>query len=176
MGIKKPRKSYERPRKLWDKKRLTEERELMKKYGLKSKKELWKMQTILRKKRKSARELLALEPEEREQRGKELIDSLIRLGVLEKGAGVNDVLNLTIEAILDRRLQSIVVSKGLARTPKQARQLIVHGHIAIGGRKVTSPSYLVPKHEENKIDYADKVIEVKIKAMAKKQEEEPKKR
>ncbi|MCQ4335807.1 MAG: 30S ribosomal protein S4, partial [Sulfolobales archaeon] len=51
------------------------------------------------------------------------------------------------------RLQTIVFKKGLARTIHQARQLIVHGHIAIGGRRVTSPGYIVKKSEEDLIDF-----------------------
>ena len=56
--------------------------------------------------------------------------------------------------MLERRLQTIVWKKGLARTIYQARQLIVHGHIAIAGRRVTSPGYLVSREEEDRIDYA----------------------
>jgi len=64
------------------------------------------------------------------------------------------VLDLTIEDILERRLQSIVFSKGLAKSIFQARQLITHGHVAIDGKRVPTPSYLVLKDEETKIAYA----------------------
>jgi small subunit ribosomal protein S4 len=66
---------------------------------------------------------------------------------------LDDVLELDIESILSRRLQTLAYLKGLANTPKQARQLICHGHIAIGGRKVNVPSYLVSKDEEEEIGY-----------------------
>ncbi len=52
---------------------------------------------------------------------------------------------------MERRLQSLVHRKGLAKSPKQARQLVVHGHIRVGGRRITSPSYLVPVEQEETI-------------------------
>ena len=67
---------------------------------------------------------------------------------------LDDVLDLTIESILERRLQTLVFRKGLAKTIHQSRQLITHGHIAINGKKFFSPSYIVPKNEEDKINYA----------------------
>ena len=55
---------------------------------------------------------------------------------------------------MERRLQTIVYKKGLAKTIHHARQLIVHGHIAINGRRVTSPGYIVRRDEEEMVDYA----------------------
>jgi small subunit ribosomal protein S4 len=81
------------------------------------------------------------------------LDKLINLNILKKGATLDDVLALTIKDILERRLQTLVYKKGLANTPGHARQLISHGHIAIKGSKVTSPSYLVKKSEEKKIQF-----------------------
>ncbi|MDH5634797.1 MAG: 30S ribosomal protein S4, partial [Candidatus Bathyarchaeota archaeon] len=69
-------------------------------------------------------------------------------------AVLDDVLDLSLEDILERRLQTIVFSKGLAKSIFQARQLITHGHIAIDRRRVPSPSYLVLRDEETKIAYA----------------------
>ncbi len=89
-----------------------------------------------------------------EKQQKQLFDKLIRLGILnEANATLDAVLSLTVEDILRRRLQTIAYLKGLARTPKQARQFIVHGHIAIGERKVTIPGYLVRREEEELVDY-----------------------
>ena len=67
---------------------------------------------------------------------------------------MNEILGLKANDIFDRRLQSIVYKNKLARTIKQARQLIIHGHIQINNQKVTIPSYLVGKDEEKHIDYA----------------------
>jgi small subunit ribosomal protein S4 len=85
---------------------------------------------------------------------KQLLERLNRLGILPETAVLDDVLDLTIEDILERRLQSIVFSKGLAKSIFQARQLITHGHVAIDGKRVPSPSYLVLRDEETKIAYA----------------------
>ncbi len=166
---KKPKKTYERPRKPWVKQEIIMRKELCAKYGLKNKKELWKAEAILRNKRKTARELLALPLEKRAERQKELIESLAKYGILKKDATLDDVLSLTVEDILERRLQTIVWRKGMARTIQQARQLIRHGHIAINGKRVTAPSYLVEKEEENAITYFKPHIEEKIMVVAAKE-------
>jgi small subunit ribosomal protein S4 len=85
---------------------------------------------------------------------KQLLNRLNRLGILPETAVLDDVLDLSLEDILERRLQTLVFSKGLAKSIFQARQLITHGHISIGGRRVPSPSYLVLRDEEAKIAYA----------------------
>jgi len=151
---KKPRKKWEPPGHPWIKERLIREMEIVGYYGLRNKRELWIFQTMLRKIRHRARALLALPPEEREAKAKALLERLYRLGILQDpNATLSDVLNLTVEALLERRLQTIVWRKGLAKTPHQARQLIVHGHIAIKGRRVTSPNYLVSRDEEPYVDF-----------------------
>ncbi|RLF55113.1 MAG: 30S ribosomal protein S4 [Thermoplasmata archaeon] len=151
------RKKYETPSHPWEEERIKRENELMRKYGLKNKREIWKAETILRKYRTEARKLLARVGSEDPAYKREvdqLLNHLIRMNLIKPGAGLDDCLALTIEDILKRRLQTIVYLKGLASTPKQARQLIVHGHIAIGGRKVTVPGYMVRADEEKDIDYA----------------------
>ena len=151
---KKPRKKWEGPKHPWKKDRLMEEMELLGKYGLRNKREIWKAKTLLAKIRHRARALLALPPEVREKAEKQLLKMLYDMGLLPETATLDDVLRLTVENILDRRLQTIVYKKGLARTINQARQLIVHRHIAINGRIVNAPGYLVKRYEEDLIDYA----------------------
>ncbi len=154
---KKPRKKYETPRHPWEAERLEYERKLMRKYGLRRKRELWKHQTQLKRWRDRAKELMARTDPEADRERRALFRKLYELGILNKKpeeATLDDVLKLTVEDVLERRLQTQVYRKGLARTPLQARQLIVHRHIAIGDRIVTVPSYLVPREEEDKIDYA----------------------
>ena len=73
---------------------------------------------------------------------------------MQETAVLDNVLDLTIEDILERRLQTIVFRKGLARTIYQSRQLITHGHITIDGRRVTIPGYIVLKEDETKIVYS----------------------
>lgn len=147
--MKRQRKKYERPRRPWDKERILKEKTLLKTFGLRRKKEIWITEALLRKYRRMARELAAKKDKEKERI---LIKKLIKLGLLEEGAGLDDVLSLTPENILERRLQTIVFRKGLANTPKQARQFIVHGKILLNNRKITYPSYLVTKEEEDKIN------------------------
>ncbi len=151
---RKPRKKWMSPGHPWRKERLEAELKLLGQYGLRNKREIWIAQTIVRKFRHQARSLLAAPKEVREQAEKALLRRLYNLGLLPENATLDDVLRLTVEDLLERRLQTIVYKKGLARTIYQARQLIVHGHIAIAGRRVTSPGYLVSRSEEDLIDYA----------------------
>lgn len=155
----KNRKMYDTPRHPWQAIRMTEEAGVVKKYGLRNKRELWKAHSILRKHRREARKLLA-ETSERGERGdharaesKNVLGKLSRMGLLKKNAELDEILALEIEDLLERRLQTLVYRKGLANSTKQARQLIVHGHIAVAGRKITVPSYTVLKDEESKIGY-----------------------
>jgi len=108
---------------------------------------------MLSKFRGIARSLIGKAPEERGKMEEELLKRLKKLGVLPETAILDDVLDLTIEDILERRLQTIVFRKGLAKTIHQARQLITHGHISIGKQRVTVPGYMVTREEENQIAY-----------------------
>lgn len=147
--MKKQRRKYEKPKKLWDKETIEKEKTLIKTFGLRRKREIWGAEALLRKYRRLARELAAKRDKEKE---KVLVNKLVRMGLLAKNSGLDDVLGLTVENILERRLQTIVFKKRLANTPKQARQFIVHGKVKIGDRKIFYPSYLVPGEEENKIE------------------------
>ncbi len=150
------RKHYQTPSHPWDGARISEENMIIRKYGLKNKRELWKIQTILRDLRRQARHLQARLNTSDDQAIKErdaLLERLIRLGLLSGKSDLNDVLSLEVEALLVRRLQTQIYLKGMARTVKQARQLIVHGHIGVDGRKVTVPSYMVNHDETGMIDF-----------------------
>jgi small subunit ribosomal protein S4 len=162
---RKTKKHYETPKKPHDRERLGVERELMRKYGLRSKRELWRTETILRKKRDNARKLLALPLEERLKRSEQLLGSLARLGLLSENSALDDALTLSIESLLERRLQTMVLRQGLANSIRQARQFIVHGHISVNGKRVNSPSYLVSVGEEKKIGYYGKKMLLKPKAV-----------
>jgi len=85
-----------------------------------------------------------------------LIKKLVSLGVLGPDAGFEDVLLITVDDILKRRLQTIVFEKGLAKTIYQARQFVVHGHIQVAGKKINAPSYIVKKAEEDMVGYVAK--------------------
>ena len=112
------------------------------------------MRTMLGNWRKLARQSRSLPQERATEVQQTLIKKLVRLGVLGPEARLEDVLLLTVEDILKRRLQTLVYEKGFAKTVYHARQLIVHGHIQVVGKKINAPSYIVKNDEENKIGFA----------------------
>jgi len=120
-------------------------------FGLKTKRELWKTQTELSRVRLQARSLLALRQDERERKEPILMQSLSKIGLVNEDSTLDDVLNLQVTDLLSRRLQTIAQRKLYFKTPYQARQAIVHGHIMIGDSVVTIPSYIVKIEEETKI-------------------------
>ncbi len=148
---KKQRKKYDKPFRPWDKARLDSEKRLLKEYGLRRKHELWRAEAILRNFRRRARDLLGSPNEKME---KELMNKLQKLGI--KCTTLDEVLGIDINDILSRRLQTVVHKKGMANSIWHARQIIVHGHIAIQGRKIKYPSYLVPVSEESAINTVQK--------------------
>ncbi len=155
-----PRKfsnKYEHPKRLWEADRITQEKGLKREYGLKTMRELWVMNQELKKMRREARRLLSVSEDERKRDLPKLMTKLARLGILDRSAKLEQVLSLNVKDVLERRLQSRVVKRGLAKTMKQARQLITHGFISVKGRKVNSPSYLVPVSEDDTIDYYKKI-------------------
>lgn len=153
---KKQRKKFDTPRFPWQFDTLESELKLLGQYGLRNKREIWRHKTLLSKYRGIGRSLLGMSVEERKKREKQLLDRLNRIGILADEAELDDVLDLVLEDILGRRLQTLVFQKGLAKSIQQSRQLITHGHISIDGRRVSTPSYLVLKDEEGKITYTTK--------------------
>ena len=120
-------------------------------FGLKTKRELWKARTELSRVRNQARSLLALRQDVREQKEPILMNSLSKVGYVQSDAVLDDVLNLEINDLLGRRLQTIVQKKFYFKTPYQARQAVSHGHVLIGDQIVNIPSYLVKVDEEDKV-------------------------
>jgi len=151
---KRQRKKYETSRFPWRTDVLKEELKQLGQYGLRNKRELWRHKTMLSKFRGIARSLLGMPAEERREMEKQLLDRLHNIGILAENAVLDDVLDLSLEDILERRLQTLVFRRGLAKSIYQARQFITHGHVAIEGKRVSSPSYLVLRDEEAKITYA----------------------
>ena len=145
------RNKFERPKKLWDVDRIEHDKALKVEYGLKSMSELWRSTAELKKYRREARRLLSITEEERRDDAKKILEKLARLGVLKKGSTLEDVLSLEVRAILERRLQTLVTRKGLARTMTQSRQLITHGFIGLKGRRVTRPGHMVTVVDEDTI-------------------------
>ncbi len=154
---KKQRKKFDTPRFPWQIDALEAELKLLGQYGLRNKREIWRHKTSVSKYRGIGRSLLGMSVVERRIQEKQILDKLHRLGILPDVAALDDVLDLKLEDILGRRLQTLVFQRGLAKSIQQSRQLITHGHIAIEGRRVSSPSYLVLKDEETKITYTPKL-------------------
>ena len=149
---RKLRNKYESPRKVWDADRIKRDKGLTATYGLKNTREIWVALRELKKARSGAMKYLSL-GEAGSEKGKPLMQRLIRFGIVPPEGKLDDVLALSVENFLDRRLQTRVMKKGLARTAGQARQLVTHGFIAVGGKCVTIPSYLVSVKEEPMVSY-----------------------
>ena len=152
MGAPKRNKpKFEKPKNIWNLARINADNELLKEYGLKNMKELWKVQSDLSKLRNNVR--LLLSGTGSDSVANSIITRLVKLGVIPADSTLEKLLDLNESAFLSRRLQSVVFKKGLARSIKQARQLVVHGFISINGKKVNKPGYMVKAEEELKIGY-----------------------
>ncbi len=148
---RKAKKSYTRPRSIWTSDQISSELYVVGSYGLRNKKELWKAQTEIARIRNQARALLAISTDVRHEKETKLLNYLSRLGIVEDSSTLDDILNLKIEDILERRLQTLVMKRSNLKSPYQARQIVVHGHVSIGDRKINLPGYLVKKDEETQI-------------------------
>ena len=145
------RKVWKKPKRPLNYDLIMDELKTLGTFGLKTKQELWKTQTELSRVRLQARSLLALRQEERKRKEPILIQSLTKIGLVDESSTLDDVLNLQVNDLLARRLQTIAQRNLFFKTPYQARQAIVHGHVMIGDSIVTIPSYIVKTEEETKI-------------------------
>lgn len=148
---KKQRKKFSKPSHPWQKERIIEEREILLKYGLRRKHEIWKMDSMLKKFLHRAKTIIGEKTLQSDIEKRHLLTRLYLLGLLKKDSKIEDVLNLNLKDILERRLQTLVCRKQLAKTMLQAREFITHRHILIGNNKITTPSYLVSIDEEPNI-------------------------
>ena len=151
--IKKIRRKYSKPSHPWQRARIDAEKIILKEFGFKNKTEIWKMESQLKGFKTQVKELVTKDPKQRALEEKQLLDRLYKLGLLNKDAKRENVLDLINLDLFNRRLQTIVFKKGLARSVKQARQFIVHGHIFVNGNEMNVPSYLVNRDEEMSIVY-----------------------
>ena len=143
--MKRKHKTYSRPKRPFEKVRIDEEAGIKKDFGLKNKKEIWKAEANVSLIRRRAKELISSNPQEKQK----LFDRLKKVGI--KVNSIADVLSLDKRDYLKRRLQSVLLEKRIATTPKSARQLITHRKVLVNGRVVDSPSYIVPVEMEGKI-------------------------
>jgi len=159
--MKRKHKQYSKPKKPFDKTRIEEEAIIVKEFGLKNKREIWKAEAKVKFLREKAKKLISENPENQ----KILFENLKEIGL--KVNSIADVLSLDKKDYLNRRIQTIVYKKKLAPTIKTARQLITHRKVLINGKVVNAPSYIVPVNLENKI-----TIKEKSKKNIQKQKEE----
>ena len=150
---RKPRKAYQTPRHPWRKDQLEEELHLVGEYGLRNKRELRGHETELSQIRGIARTLLGAEAGERGPLESQYLKRLARLGILPESATVDNILDLNVKDLMERRLQTIVHRTGLAKSIHQARQFVTHGHISIAGDVVSVPSYIVQREQESRIAF-----------------------
>lgn len=152
------KKKYSPPKHPWQKERIDAERVLRKEYGTGNKAEIWKMNSVLKHFREEGKKAAAFSGQEQAQKEfQDLLSRAKKLGLLKQDDITTDsVLNLGLKDVMERRLQTLVLRKGLARTPRQARQFITHEHIFVGGKKITAPSYLVPVNDESTIVFDPK--------------------
>jgi small subunit ribosomal protein S4 len=151
-------KRYETPNHPFQGERIAQEGDLLGRYGLRNKEELWRAQSELRNYRREARRLIGEAQGDlaaAEAAGSDFLARLRRYGILSEGDDISRVLGLDVTDILERRLQTVVYRAGLASTAEQARQFIVHGHVTVDGARVTRPSKTVEVAEEDSIAFDD---------------------
>jgi len=139
-------KTARTPRRPFEKERIDSELKVVGEYGLKNKRELWRVQLTLARIRSSARKLLTLPANNprRQFEGDALVRRLQRYGILTQDQSrLEQCLEIKVEDFLKRRLQTLVQENKLAKTVHAARVVIYQRHIQVRKQVVSSPSFLV---------------------------------
>jgi len=153
---RKQKNKYRGPRHPWERERLIDEKVLLAEFGLKNKKDIWRQVSRINKIKDQVKKVNSQIGKGIDLERDNLIRVLHKYGLLKEGQILDDALELTPRDIMERRLQTMAVRSGIARTMKQSRQFIVHGHVTVNGKRITSPSYLVNKEEQFKIGFIPK--------------------
>jgi small subunit ribosomal protein S4 len=153
--IKKIRKKYSKPSHPWRAERIAEQNLIIKEYGIPKKTELWKAIAKLGSFKNQAKNLSARSDAQAKLEQQNLVKKLESLNLITN-ATLEAILGISLKDVLNRRLQTIVYRKGYAKTMSQARQMIIHRHILLGGRINSSPSYIVRVAEESSIEISPK--------------------
>lgn len=149
--------NYRKPNRPFEKERLESEMKIVGQYGLKNKREVWRVQYFLTKVRQAARALLTLDEkdERRTFEGEALLRRMTRLGLLNENERQLDyVLGLTVSKLMERRLQTKVFKLQIARSMHHARVLIRQRHVRVGKQICDIPGFLVRLDSEKHIDFA----------------------
>ncbi|MBT4539773.1 30S ribosomal protein S4 [Candidatus Woesearchaeota archaeon] len=150
------RKTYSTPVHPWNKATIEEERKVMRDYGLSKKQEIFKANSFLKKYKDLAKRLIADNTQQGQKEKAQITEKLQKLGLIQPGAELGSVLGLLLKDVLERRLQSVVFRKSLARSMKQARQFITHRHVSVAGKEITSPAYITSLSEEAQLGFKEK--------------------
>jgi small subunit ribosomal protein S4 len=131
-------------KKKWDKNTIVSEAVFVTDYALKNKKEIRKAEALVSKLKTIAKNFNRTTETKTSAGAAQFVDKLKAQGYLNvEATSLDEVLEITLRELFERRLSSVVYKAGLAKTPGQARQFVVHGHVAVGGQIVTAPSYPV---------------------------------
>lgn len=155
MGLPaKIRKKYISHKQRWDKNTILTEAELVRDYALKNKKEIRRIELLVKKYKTIAKQLNR--EGSQTPMAQAFLNKMKNQGILsETSNNLDDVLDISVKDFLERRLSNIVYKLKLAKTPKQARQFVVHKHVSIDGKVINSPAYLVSVQEVEKIQFRE---------------------
>jgi len=157
--LKKLRKHPKKP-----KDNLVEEKNLNDLYYYNQKHKLSKVKYILQKIKNNTKSVIGrLATQKNDEysllESKKLLNKLHNYKLINKETqGLEDILMLNEKDIMSRWFQNICYSKGLAKSLKHARQMIVHGHIYLGEAKCNIPSYILSRNDEAQIRISSKYI------------------
>lgn len=131
-------------KKKWDKNTIVEEAVFVTDYALKNKKEIRRAEALLSKLKTIAKNFNKTTETKESAGAKQFVNKLKAQGYLtEEATSLDEILDITLRELFERRLAAVLYKKGLAKTPGQARQFVVHGHVEVNGQVVTAPSYPV---------------------------------